>query len=82
MTKKILIIGGGGYIGTELSNFLISKKYKVGCMDTFWFKNKLKKEVVKIKKDVRSFDFPEFKNYDIVINLAYLSNDPLCEINA
>lgn len=82
MTKKILIIGGSGYIGTELSNFLINKKYKVGCMDTFWFNDRLNKKVVKIKKDIRSFDFPEFKNYDIVINLAYLSNDPLCEINA
>jgi nucleoside-diphosphate-sugar epimerase len=80
--KKILIIGGGGYIGNELCNLLINKKYKVGCMDTFWFKNNLNKRITKIKKDVRSFDFSIFKNYDVIINLAYLSNDPLCEINA
>lgn len=80
--KKILIIGGGGYIGSELCNMLVNKKYKIGCMDTFWFKTNLNKKITKIKKDVRSFDFSVFKNYDIVINLAYLSNDPLCEINA
>tara|TARA_A100000164_G_scaffold374454_1_gene407466 strand:- start:669 stop:1613 length:945 start_codon:yes stop_codon:yes gene_type:complete len=82
MTKKILIIGGGGYIGTELSNYLLKKKYKVACLDTFWFGNKLNKKITKIKKDVRKFDFKIFNNYEIVINLAYLSNDPLCEINA
>ncbi len=79
--KKILIIGGAGYIGTELSNFL-SKKYQVGCYDAFWFEDKLNKKIKRYKQDVRSFDFKIFKNYDIVINLAYLSNDPLCEINA
>ena len=79
--KKILIIGGAGYIGTELSNYL-GKKHQVGCYDAFWFEDKLNKKIKKYKQDVRSFDFKIFKNYDIVINLAYLSNDPLCEINA
>jgi len=82
MSEKILIIGGAGYIGTTLANHLIKKKNKVACMDTFWFNNKLDKKITKIKKDVRSFDFKIFKNYNVVINLAYLSNDPLCEINA
>ena len=43
--KKILIIGGGGYIGTELCNYLSDKKFKVICLDTFWFGNKLNKKV-------------------------------------
>ena len=80
--KKILIIGGAGYVGSELCNFLHKRKYKVACLDNFWFKNKLNKNIKLIKKDIRSFEYSEFKNYDIVINLAYLSNDPLCEINA
>jgi len=82
MTKKILIIGGAGYVGTELCNFLVQKKYNVKCLDAFWFKTKLNKKVKKIKTDVRKNKFHSFKNVDIVINLAYLSNDPLCEINA
>lgn len=83
MKKKILIIGGAGYIGTELVNYLFSKKYNVLCLDTFWFTTKLKKNIKKIKGDIRNQSiFKCFKGVDVVINLAYLSNDPLCEINS
>ena len=80
--KKILIIGGAGYIGTELCNYLIKKKYNIICYDTFWFGNLLNKKIKKIKGDVRKLNIKIFKNVDTVINLAYLSNDPLCEVNA
>lgn len=80
--KKILIIGGAGYVGTELCDFLIKKDYQVSCLDTFWFKSRMNKKVKKIKLDIRKNIFKSFKGVDIVINLAYLSNDPLCEINA
>ena len=33
--KKILIIGGGGYVGAELTNSLISKGYDVSVFDLF-----------------------------------------------
>ena len=84
MKKNILVIGGGGYVGTELCNYLASKKYNVKSIDTFWFKNFLnKKKVDIIKQDLRDRKFENlFKNQSVVINLAYLSNDPLCEINA
>lgn len=82
MTKNILIIGGAGYVGTELCNFLVQKKYNIKCLDTFWFKSELNKKIKKIKVDIRERKFDSFKNVDVVINLAYLSNDPLCEINA
>ena len=82
MYKKILVIGGAGYIGTELCNYLVGKNFTVGCLDTFWFKDKLNKKIKKFKKDIRETNFSIFKHYDLVINLAYLSNDPLCEINA
>lgn len=33
MRKKILILGGSGFIGRNLCNYLVSKDYGVLCMD-------------------------------------------------
>ena len=79
---KVLIIGGSGYIGTNLCNYLIQKKIQVTSLDTFWFGDYLNKRVKKIKADIRVFDFDKLQHYDAVINLAYLSNDPSCAIDA
>ena len=82
MKKKILIIGGAGYVGTELCNKLSqNKKYLITCLDNFWFGDKVSKKVKKIKKDIRNLKNSDFKNFHTVIHLAYLSNDPLCELN-
>ena len=37
--KNILIIGGGGYIGTVVSKFLLEKGYKVKVLDNFIYNN-------------------------------------------
>jgi len=80
--KNVLVIGGAGYVGTELCNNLNSKGFKVLCLDTFWFGNYLNKGIKIVRTDIRKINNNLFKNIDVVINLAYLSNDPLCEINA
>jgi len=79
---NILIIGGAGYIGTNLCNYLSLKNFNITCLDTFWFGNFLNKNVKKIKADIRNFNFERLKKFDCVIDLAYLSNDPLCEVDA
>jgi nucleoside-diphosphate-sugar epimerase len=79
---NILIIGGAGYIGTNLCNYLSQKGIRVTCLDTFWFGSFVNKEVKKINADIRSFNFNKLGKFDCVINLAYLSNDPLCEVDA
>lgn len=79
---NILIIGGAGYVGTNLCNYLSKKDFTVTCLDTFWFGDFLNKNVKKIKADIRTFNFDRVGKYDCVIDLAYLSNDPLCEVDA
>ena len=33
MKKKIILVGGAGYIGTVLTKHLLEKNYKVKCID-------------------------------------------------
>lgn len=86
--KTILISGGGGYLGTQLSQFLL-KKHKVIIFDRFYFpwilKNKKKiknnHNLTFIKKNISSAKLSDFKNIDIVCDLNGISNDPSSELN-
>ena len=86
--KTILISGGGGYLGTQLSQFLL-KKHKVIIFDKFYFpwilKNKKKiknnKNLSFIKKNLSSAKLSDFKGVDIVCDLNGISNDPSSELN-
>ena len=84
--KNILVIGGGGYVGSQLVPDLIDKKYKVDVYDLFIYgENVLEKnENLKlIKGDIRDLENLNkvIVNYDTVIHLACISNDPSFELN-
>ena len=81
---NILILGGGGYVGTPLTNKLLeNKKNRVTVVDTFWFGNFLKKNkrLTIIKKDIRQINVKWFKGVDCIIHLANIANDPAVELN-
>jgi nucleoside-diphosphate-sugar epimerase len=82
-TKKILITGGCGYVGTLLSEYLVNKNYHVTSIDLMWFGNYLKKtrNLVTKKKDFSELKNSDFKNIDTVIHLANIANDPSGTIN-
>ena len=81
--KKILIIGGGGYVGTLLTEYLLNKDYKVTVFDTFWFGNYLKKNknLKVVKNDIRNFDKNLLNKIHTVIHLANIANDPSADLN-
>lgn len=81
--KNILITGGGGYIGTNLTNFLLKKNFSVTVIDTFWFGNYLKKskKLKVIKKDIRNVENKDLKNIDCILHLASIANDPAAELD-
>ena len=80
---KILILGGCGYIGSKLTEDLISKNLKIKVYDTQWFGNYLKphKNLKVIKGDIRKIDSKFFKNIDTVIHLANIANDPSVDLS-
>ena len=75
--KKVLIVGGAGYIGTRLSNTLVEKEYDVTVIDNFWFGDFINNKVTKIKKNLWNITVEELKPFDTVLFLAGLSNDPM-----
>lgn len=78
-----LITGGAGYVGSELTDLLLKNGHTVKIVDTFYFDTQIeeKKNLIINKKDVRNLDNSDFKDIDIVIDLASISNDPSGELN-
>jgi len=78
---KILIAGGAGYIGSLLIPRLLDRGYHVDVIDLLWFGNQLPKEVKVEQKDIFNLHENDIKDYDQVIFLAGLSNDPMAEFS-
>jgi len=77
--KKILIIGCMGYLGSALSDYLISKNYECEGIDTGFFSscNIYKEKKFKIKKKSASkVNQQDIINFDVIIQFAAFSNDP------
>jgi len=84
-SKKILVIGGGGYIGTALVEKLVEMNHLVRVFDLFLYGNNIidSKNIEIIKGDIRSKqDIKKiFQDIEVVYHLACISNDPSFELN-
>jgi nucleoside-diphosphate-sugar epimerase len=76
---KLLIAGGGGYVGSVLIPKLLDRGYKVDVVDLFWFGNHLPPQTGILNKDIFDLSREDLERYDQVIFLAGLSNDPMAE---
>src|SRR6476646_7896605 len=76
---RILVAGGAGYVGSALIPKLLERGYDVDVVDLFWFGNSLPPEVRIINRDLFDLQVGDLKNYEQVIFLAGLSNDPMAE---
>ena len=88
MNKRVLVIGGAGYVGSQLVPKLISKGYLVTVFDTFWYGDKQFYDLPKDKLNLIKADMRDSKaiensllNIDCVIHLACISNDPSFDLN-
>ena len=80
---KIFITGGCGYVGTVLTESLLLENHKITVLDTMWFGNFLKKNknLDIINGNILDVSQISFKNYDVIIHLANIANDPGVELN-
>ncbi len=82
---RILVTGNQGYIGSVLTEMLVTREYEVVGLDTgFYVDCELfpsPKPKTQITKDVRDITSNDFVGIDAVIHLAALSNDPLGELD-
>lgn len=85
--KKILVTGGGGYVGSVLCEQLLKEGYHVICLDRFFFGLDPINHMISnpnfsyVKDDIRRFDRSILKNVYSVLDLASLSNDPAGELD-
>ena len=78
-SKKILVTGSLGYIGTALTPHLLDLGFSVLGLDTGFFNNcKLfeKNDTDVLIADMRNFDEKLLDNIDVVVHLASIANDP------
>lgn len=81
---KILVLGGCGFVGTVLTQSLLSEGHQVTVVDIQWFGNYLieHKNLKVIKEDIRNVDNIPMKGVDIIMHLANIANDPCGELNS
>ena len=78
--SKILVIGGGGYIGSMLTTELIKNKFDVRCFDRFsssktLSKLKLNENIEIVIGDIRNIESKKFLGIKIVIDLAAITKN-------
>lgn len=85
--QKIIVTGGAGYIGSVLVGRLLDEGYTVKVIDRLFFGESSLAHLITnpnlslIRKDVRDVSESDLKGFDIVCDLAALSNDPSGDIN-
>ena len=83
--KKILVVGGAGYVGTVIINKLLSSKYEVTCVDNLVYKNIQSLKSFNYKKNFKFYklDAGDLKirkilsKVDFIVYLAGLVGDPI-----
>jgi nucleoside-diphosphate-sugar epimerase len=83
--KKVLVVGGAGYVGCVLVDELLSKGYSVRVLDRLFFGREPAQHfldrVELVVEDMRDFNESHVEDCSAVINIGGLSNDPTAEFN-
>jgi nucleoside-diphosphate-sugar epimerase len=81
---KVLVTGGCGYIGTKLTEALLTRTdHNVTVLDAQWFGSYLPvhPRLTVLVADVRRIDEFDLTPYEVIFHLANIANDPAVELN-
>lgn len=81
--KKVLLVGGAGYIGGLTCDYLIKDGFDVTVYDNLLYENRYLKEVPFIYGDVRDTEklYNASKDFDVIVLMAALVGDPACSVD-
>src|SRR5215510_3229583 len=84
---RILVTGTEGYIGSLLAPRLLARGHEVVGLDTGFYRdgwlynNGTTKLATCVNKDIRNITLEDLREFEAVVHLAELSNDPLGQHN-
>jgi len=84
---RVLLTGGGGYVGSLLAEKLLDSGYLVRVLDRFFFGEEVlvplrdHSGLEIVRADVRTAGLAFFEDVDCIIDLAAISNDPAGELD-
>lgn len=83
--NKVLVVGGGGYVGCVLVEELLAKGYSVRILDRLFYGEApvqhFADRVDLVVEDMRDFNESHVEGCSAVINVGGLSNDPTAEFD-
>jgi len=83
--KKVLLVGGAGYVGSVMNRELLDRGYAIKVLDRLYFgKHGITPNHDRIQLivgDMRTIDHEIFNDVEAIVNLGGLSNDPTAEYN-
>ena len=83
---KIMVVGGGGYLGSMLVKALLADGHEIALVDLFWFScppahNRFHDRLAVRKMNAAALAIEDMRGLDAVVFLAGLSNDPMADFD-
>lgn len=82
-SKRLLVTGGCGYVGTVLVNRLLDDGHQVVVYDTQWFGNELpdRPGLEVLVGDIRNYTKVPVEGMDAILHMANIANDPCVDLD-
>lgn len=81
--RRVLLVGGAGYIGGLTCDVLQSNGFSVTVYDSLLYENRFLKPINFIYGDIRDVEklYKVSKDFDIIVLMAALVGDPACSVD-